>query len=267
MPTVTLNEFQGATEAQKQFATAAATRLQTVVQNPRFIELVRGANFTSRRYCDAKGNCKSVSNDEIVRIISKGQELETPPNNQINLKVRLRQLRSRTVGSVTPPRPLITTNSIHFNRWMNDNDTLSLAAHWMHEWMHVAGFKHVELSNGDPDRNDVTYRVGRLVVEVGKQSTQETLKLFEIKESDGEGYLNAEQEHLYDIERVTPELEENIAEKGGYKILYSTDIEALQQGVTHSLGLGWKLAGGIATSIVLNNEDQSDFQYLQAVYK
>jgi hypothetical protein len=78
---------------------------------------------------------------------------------------------------------------------MESKQPLSLAAHWMHEWLHVAGFRHVKI-DGKPDRNDVNYSVCRFVVEVGRQHLQDDGVSEALAALDGQGYLDSSLEHL-----------------------------------------------------------------------
>ncbi|MFH6943480.1 hypothetical protein ACHRV1_25980 [Flavobacterium aquidurense] len=43
---------------------------------------------------------------------------------------------------------------------------MSLAANWLHEWLHVSGFRH---AGNNPDDSDVNYMVGTFVVETGRE--------------------------------------------------------------------------------------------------
>jgi len=89
---------------------------------------------------------------------------------------------------MTPPNPLITTNLYYIRSWMKKKDALSLAAHWMHEWMHVAGYRHL---SSTPDRNDVVYKVGYLFREHGVNMVREKGTPEELLSDLGQGYLDA----------------------------------------------------------------------------
>ncbi len=67
-------------------------------------------------------------------------------------------------------------------------DALSLAAHWMYEWMHVAGYRHL---SSTPDRNDVVYKVGYLFREHGVNMVREKGTPEELLSDLGQGYLDA----------------------------------------------------------------------------
>jgi hypothetical protein len=62
------------------------------------------------------------------------------------------------------PNSLIRTSRRFFEGWVEDESPLSLAAQWLHEGMHVTGFYHDDSSG---DRNDLSYTIGELPVEIG----------------------------------------------------------------------------------------------------
>jgi hypothetical protein len=203
MPSVTLNFSQSATQDQKVFAQAAAAVLNTIVNHPEFIRRVTEENYSGRKFrTDAPGvHYVEATNEQISQFIAGGKEFRTAPDNDIDLSVQLKRLRKKTVGAVTPPHPLITTNSRFFEQWRENNDPLSLAAHWLHEWMHVCGFRHA--GKGKPDRQDVPYLVAKIAVEVGRLiQKQGGGVLAGVVDADllGQNYLDAEADHLFDVE-------------------------------------------------------------------
>lgn len=172
------------------FATNSTQLLQRIVNDPIFAEKIQTAQFSSRRFVQDNGTVINATNELISQIISGGKESKTDPDGVINLQVAIRKLGSSTVGSVMPPSPLITTNITFFENWESEGDTLSLAAHWLHEWLHVAGFRH---ASRRPNRTDVSYLVGTLVIETGRSF----LAFFGRSDAErqGQGYFDA-----YDLE-------------------------------------------------------------------
>jgi hypothetical protein len=196
MPVITLHSLDNANELQEQFAGKAVGYLMGVVNNVDFLRKIRYSNFTRRRFCTDAGAYIEASNPYILKIIASGKERNTQPDNSIDLNVKIATLYASTAGRIIPPDPLITTNALFFNSWMYKNDALSLAAHWMHEWLHVAGFRHVKLPNGDADRRDVNYTIGRYVVEIGRQETLRNGEAPAVANELGKGYIDAVPEHL-----------------------------------------------------------------------
>ncbi len=80
---------------------------------------------------------------------------------------------------------------------MEDNEPISVAAHWMHEWMHVSGFRH---KRAEPDHSDVPYRVGRIVRDVASiHATNENAPQAYV-DNIGRHYLDSLDGHLSDVE-------------------------------------------------------------------
>jgi len=193
MTDVVLHTIDNANQGQKKFANSAITRLKDIVNDPDFLYKVRNGNYSYRKYHEDDGVYIEADNNLIVEIISKGKERNTQNNNTIDLQIKIDRLKPKVVGSVTPPNPSITTNSLFFNPWMEKSDELSLAAHWMHEWLHVAGFYHKDKS---PDQNDINYSIGKFVIEIGRQHALQN-GISESKASTlGEGYLDSYKEHF-----------------------------------------------------------------------
>ncbi len=132
-----------------------------------FLNAVAQETYSASNYVDNEGRRSFVEPERIAEIIKTGQERDTSPDNILHLRIRLRAYAvcnrfTCKMGYVNPPSPIITTNL----NWINKQrirrtrklDPVSVGSHWLHEWMHVAGFIHV----GRVDRNDVAYKVGTL---------------------------------------------------------------------------------------------------------
>jgi hypothetical protein len=195
-----LHALEGATENQRQFANNAIRGLIAVVNNEEFLRKVKNGQYSRRRLRTEAGTYVEADNDTILKLIKTGKELNTVPDNEIDIQAKLAALRRTTVGSVKPPSPIITTNTLFYNDWMEKKDSLSLAAHWMHEWLHVAGFRHVKLANGNPDRQDVNYTIGGFVIEIGRQNAIETGEDAELVSALGNSYLESYKEHSETVE-------------------------------------------------------------------
>lgn len=196
---VRLHSLTNATPQGQELAQRAVALLQQIVNDPQFLAQVRAAGYSyTGRMIDSGDDVGTTDNETIVQIVAGGKEIKRSPDGVIDLTVVLRKFSifyPNTMGSVTPPDHTISTNRKFFNRWLqsgNNGDALSLAAHWMHEWMHVAGFYH-DTSSGDP--NDVPYAIGEIVVNVGQTladpSAMNALDGFVA----GESYLRAADAH------------------------------------------------------------------------
>jgi len=184
--------IDGTTE-QQTHAESCAKILEEIVNHAEFEKKVKQTKFANPTRWDENRRYVKVTNDEILQIIKQGRERGTMDDNQINLMVALKQLSDRTVGSVRPGELLITTNISFFDRWTAASDYISLAAHWLHEWLHIAGFLH---KSWLVNRRDISYAIGRIAVEIGKVLSQESkpLKAFIAKgevANLGKGYLDA----------------------------------------------------------------------------
>jgi hypothetical protein len=168
MPKVILNSLINASNAQRLFAEKAVSILQQIVNHPSFQEEVSSWNYSTREFRNDSDDYEDFDNERIWAIISGGKELYQPANQEINLQCKFERWDKypKAVGEVIPPYPLITTNIIWLDMFMSERDPLSLAAHWMHEWMHVAGFYHPE--EEELQWEDVAYSIGNIVVSVGR---------------------------------------------------------------------------------------------------
>lgn len=167
MTTVKLN-FHDQNTDRINFADQVVVLLERIVNDTDFLNDVKIEKYAKSRFRkDDVGAIftTKLTGVDIAKLIEGGKEFRTIPDNTINLEVRIRKLRKdSTVGAMDPPEPLITTNSTFFNKWLKKGWIVSCAAHWMHEWLHVAGFRHIT-----DDHNDVPYVVGRLVAKAGKR--------------------------------------------------------------------------------------------------
>lgn len=199
---VVLN-FKEATDGQKAFADKAIAMMKRIINHPEFLEKARTTTYTGRRFRIERLGVyyQTMTSSEIADIIQKGEEFRTAADSVIELTVRLRVLRANVLGSMSPPHPLITTNKTFFDDWLGaDGREVSLAAHWLHEWLHVAGFRHKALSDGSPDRSDAAYMIGKICTEIG----QDILNLDTpglIASTAGQGYLDVPIAHEDEYER------------------------------------------------------------------
>ncbi|REC61867.1 hypothetical protein DRF65_14140 [Chryseobacterium pennae] len=189
---VSLDNFKGSNvgDSEKKFADNAVSLLTEIVNDEKFLSGVKEAKFSYSTLYDDNGKYVKVNNDQILEIINTGKERKTLPDNTINLLIILDDsLGGSTVGEVNPGDPTIRTNVSFFNYWIKKDDYLSLAAHWIHEWLHVAGIYH---KGRRVDANDVNYTIGKIAVEIGKSLIVKSKKgSKKRKDSAGQGYIDA----------------------------------------------------------------------------
>ena len=190
--TVSLDTFtyiQG-TGKHLEFASKAINILTEVVNHADFEKKVLQTKFSYCVLTNDQGKKVPATNEQVIAIIKSGKEWNKTADNNINLQIHLEKLRRKKVGYVTGTQPLITTNTRFFDYWLVEDMFLSLAAHWMHEWLHVAGFRHEDSS---VDEEDMNYTVGKIVMEVGKSllSSKQGKK----ETSDTMGYVEAMEEY------------------------------------------------------------------------
>lgn len=185
---VTLDQFvyPESTAQHLEFAKKSASFLSEIINHKKFQSAIASAKFSYCVLVDEYGSPQQVGNEKVLEIINAGQEWKSTPDSNLNLSVNIKKLRRKVVGAVYPPSPVITTNSRFYDYWMNSGDALSLAAHWLHEWLHVAGFYH---KGGAVDENDLNYVVGKIAVEVGRSILKATTD--KKAGAPGQGYLDA----------------------------------------------------------------------------
>lgn len=197
MINVILHALANSSASQQAFADTAVRTLGNVLNDPAFLPLVRGGAYSSSRFQTDDDRFVEASNDDIVTLIQTGKEYQTLADGTIDISVSLGQLGGRVMGGSTPPAPLITTNTRFFDDWQATGDALSLAAHWFHEWLHVAGLRHLRRR---PDFQDAVYQLGEMVVTVGRQLLPQPLHQVARKAAahavpaPGQSYLDAMQQ-------------------------------------------------------------------------
>lgn len=187
-------------QRQLNFAHLTAGKLLAIVNDPEFHQKVRSGNYTGRKFRLDGPRLKYIqaNNDRIINQILTGKEWGAAGNGNIDLKLTVGATRPGTLGYVRPPNPLITTSPLFYNRCMDNNRPISLAAHWMHEWLHVSGFRH---ASSTPDRNDVNYTIGRFVIEVAQKHAKAENEPESYIKTIGDEYLNSFMEHADTVDK------------------------------------------------------------------
>ncbi len=139
------------------FIHRAVAALNRAINDPLFEEMLREANFHESRHLNERDTATAT----IVDIIKKGLELNTAPDHEIDLIITIdSRIRRPVIGKTFLRSEGIRTGRWFIEKCMRKNDVISLAAHFMHEWLHVAGFVH-KRNNGP--REDVPYIVGDII--------------------------------------------------------------------------------------------------------
>jgi predicted TIM-barrel fold metal-dependent hydrolase len=187
MTEVLLHELTTSRLEHRTFADRTVETLREVVNHPAFLEAVRSSKYSSTWRSIDSGRRERATPDAIAELIATGHERGSVADSVIDLRVVVEPLSSGSLGVVYPPSPVIHTNISFYEEWMNVPDPLSLAAHWMHEWMHVVGFYHPFFQK----RRDVAYRVGDLVSVIGRDIAAKALHPPPNYLELGLGYLQA----------------------------------------------------------------------------
>jgi hypothetical protein len=185
---VTFADFKGS-ERERAFAQDCRDCLEAIINTPEFSSHVASATYSDMLFQDDAGRVFQANNQHLVQTIQTGKEYRTPADGIINLKIHIKKnMGRRTVGAVKFPDPEIYTNSSFFHSWLRDGDFVSGAAHWIHEWLHVAGFLH---KRRKVDENDVNYTVGKIAVNIGKSLYENNRGALVDEKVFGEGYIEA----------------------------------------------------------------------------
>lgn len=146
------NEWQTAKAEQ------ARKLIEQAINTDGFQRAVLDAVFLDTRLEKSNGEVvPRLTNAQILATILEGRERGSVVDGIVGLRVELYyKLLSSVIGHYDPPT--IYTNT----RFFNPSDPIHIAGHWMHEWLHAAGFLH------DYDRStrrpqSVPYLVGELV--------------------------------------------------------------------------------------------------------
>jgi hypothetical protein len=164
---VRLHSIDNTTQRGEELAHQAVALLGRIVNTPQFLIDVESERYSYTARLDEQGRfVQHTDNGTIVQMIRSGDELRRGERGVLDLNVVIRKFGRKTMGAVYVPEPTIYTNRRYFDDWIAREDVASMAAHWMHEWMHAAGFYHGS-SSGDDD--DVPYAVGEIAYRIGNQ--------------------------------------------------------------------------------------------------
>jgi hypothetical protein len=148
------------------FRTSAAL-LALAMNHPEFENLVLSAPYLETYFRTAEGKTISKSPAEILQIIVEGLERSTQTDNAIDISIkRDKKIRKPIVGITNLGKLPFRTANWFIEGCTVSGDTISVARHMTHEWLHVTGFMH-KRQNGY--RKDVAYLVGDIVRQLLKE--------------------------------------------------------------------------------------------------
>lgn len=142
----------------RRLADAAVALLNTIVNDGAFLDLVGTATYgeSPRR---VNGTNEFPDPSAVRAIVTQGHEPgKKVKDHTIRLRVALEDLPTGVSGDVKVS-PTIRTDTDFFGLCLNRKDAIALAALWMHEWLHVSGFRHRRVDI----RDDVPYVVDGFV--------------------------------------------------------------------------------------------------------
>jgi hypothetical protein len=165
--TVALREVRGADAAQERFVGRAIGRLQEAVGDRGFLPAVVCADYLETRWTPLHGQWRALSGAEIADFIAGGIERGSERDGVLEFVLELADLPGPESGHPALGSTSLGCQPIRTARWFVDRcagagDAVNLASHFMHEWMHLAGFFHWPDNKA---RGDAAYVVGRLVRE------------------------------------------------------------------------------------------------------
>jgi hypothetical protein len=139
--------------------------ITATIQRPEFREMVLAAPYSYRRRKTGAGRWDEPAPNVIYDLIWNGKEMLDGEPGKLDLWVKIIQIADPDVmGSVAyAGAKVIRTDVDFFNSWVEHGKAGVLAAHWLHEWMHVAGFAHRKDVTKPVRRKDVPYTVAKIL--------------------------------------------------------------------------------------------------------
>ena len=144
---VQLHEVTGANAAEVQFIRESVGLLRRAVASPGFGASVRQADYAYTGWQSVLGKIREFTPDEIWERIVLGRECGKTADHTLDLAIALEDLDGPECAHPVIGRTRLGTLPIRSARWFVDRcmvagDRVNMAAHLMHQWMHVSGFVH-----------------------------------------------------------------------------------------------------------------------------
>lgn len=166
---VTMHAVLGANSEQEAIVRRGAALLEVAVNDVEFIPKVRRTTYRQTRFRTANGDEIKIPPSEVAGYLESGLERDSQSDGEIDLAVHLwpydppSRDKPGTVGASFGGKLPFKTAYWFINRCIEKDDPVSVARHFCHEWLHVAGFIHWPNQNA---RFDVPYRIGQIVVDI-----------------------------------------------------------------------------------------------------
>lgn len=167
--TVALRSLNAAGPKQTTLIRRAVALLERAVNSEEFIPRVRAAGYRRTEFLNRDGTQITATVDQIVSVLQNGRERDTGNDGEIDLEISLADLRAPSpawpgvVGQTSTGHQPITTAYWFINGCLQHDDAISPARHFLHEWLHIAGFIHFPDNSA---RNDPPYLIGEIVQEI-----------------------------------------------------------------------------------------------------
>lgn len=155
---VELGYIKNAGVKQKKIASEAVNSIEAALNHPDFESRIKGAYFEELKFQPPGGHKRTLTPSEAYEKLVDGAELGGVVDGVITINVRLANTRS--VGYWNFGDDFFTTSYRTINRAISSGEHIGLAANFIHEWCHVAGFRHHPKNSA---RNDMPYNVGNIV--------------------------------------------------------------------------------------------------------
>lgn len=157
---VKLVQLDAAGPKQVEIVNRACVSLQEALNHEEIALRIANAHYKETRFRSADGVVASIQPEQIWGYIKSGRERGSAEDGVINVAVRLARKPDGILGSTTPGKLPWETAYWFVNTCLRNDDPISLARHFIHEWLHVAGFFHYPNNKA---RDDVPYNVGAIV--------------------------------------------------------------------------------------------------------
>lgn len=167
---VIIHEIAEANEAERAFLRSAGNLLREAVSMPGFGASVRQSEYGSTKWRSRHGSVKELDGEEIWDRIHLGRESGHTGDHTLNLKIEIVDLPGPDDGKAIIGATELGNLPIRVARWFVEHcmlagDRVNMAAHLMHQWMHVSGFVHPEDGHAPTDAPVVIARLVRRALE------------------------------------------------------------------------------------------------------
>ncbi|WP_066558942.1 hypothetical protein [Croceicoccus bisphenolivorans] len=144
---VQLHEITGTTDAEERFLKDSVILLRKAVSSPGFGGSVRQADYGYTGWQSLHGTPRELTGDQIWERIVMGRECGKTADHTLDLAISVEDMDRPGSAHPVIGRSLLGTLPVRTARWfvtqcMDAGDRVNMAAHMMHQWMHVSGFVH-----------------------------------------------------------------------------------------------------------------------------